>query len=281
MAMIRSRILLPAIMLLLLSRVGLGDSQPAGQTSATDLIKAVIRNELNSPQTTDIRWSYRSEKQVDGKQETREVVETKSGSLNRLVAVGGKPLTEAQQRQEADRILRVSRNADEQRKLEHAHQKDVQQCNSFLQMIPHAFLFEYAGTNGELTKVTFKPNPSFQPPSFEGKILHQMSGEIWIDTQQQRLASIDGQLLNDVKLAGGLLGHLEKGGQFVVKRDEIAPGHWESVEVTVNMRGKALLFKTIAIQQKEIHTNFQSVPDDLTLSDAAGLLLKQVFIAER
>lgn len=163
--MIQSRILLPAFMLLLLSRGGLGDSRPAGQTSAADLIKAVIRNELNSPETTDIRWSYRSEREVDGKQETREVVETKSGSLNRLVAVRGKPLTEAQQRHEADRILRVSRNADEQRKLEQAHQKDIQQCNSFLQMIPDAFLFDYAGNSGELTKVTFRPNPSFQPPS--------------------------------------------------------------------------------------------------------------------
>src|SRR5215469_13741225 len=281
MPMIQSRMLLAVFVLLLLSRVGLGASQPAGEASPTDLIKAVIRNELNSPQKTDIRWSYRSEREVDGKQETREVVETKSGSLNRLVAVGGKPLTEAQQRHEADRILRVSRNADEQRKLEQTHQKDLQQCNSFLQMIPDAFLFEYAGTSGELTKVTFRPNPSFQPPSFEGKILHQMSGEIWVDAKQERLASIDGQLLNDVKLAGGLLGHLEKGGQFVVKRAEIAPDHWESVEITVNMRGKALLFKTIAVQQKERRSNFQSVPDDLTLSDAAGLLLKELFIAER
>ena len=134
---------------------------------------------------------------------------------------------------------------------------------------------------GELTKVTFRPNPSFQPPSFEGKILHQMSCEIWVNTKQQRLVSIDGELLNDVKWAGGLLGHLEKGGQFVVKRAEIAPGHWGSVEITVNMRGKAVLLKTIAIQQKEHRGNFQSVLDDLTLSDAAGLLLKEVFIAER
>src|SRR5215472_17586250 len=156
MPMIQSRILFRSFVLLLLSRIGLGDSQTAGHTSPTDLIKAVIRNELNNPHTTDTRWSYRSEREVDGKQETREVVETKSGSLNRLVAVGDKPLTEGQQRQEADRVLRVSRDVNEQRKLEQTHQKDVQQCNSFLQMIPNAFLFEYAGTSGELTKITFR-----------------------------------------------------------------------------------------------------------------------------
>jgi hypothetical protein len=47
------------------------------------------------------------------------------------------------------------------------------------------------------------------------------------------------------------------------------------------MRGKALLFKTISVQQKEVHSNFQPVPDDLSLSDAAGLLLKQVLVAAK
>jgi hypothetical protein len=87
--------------------------------------------------------------------------------------------------------------------------------------------------------------------------------------------------MNEVKFAGGLLGHLEKGGQFSVKRTEIAPGQWEVTEMAVNMRGKARLFKTISVQQKELHRNFDRVPDDLTISDAAAILLKQSLIAER
>ena len=87
--------------------------------------------------------------------------------------------------------------------------------------------------------------------------------------------------MNEVKFAGGLLGHLEKGGQFAVKRAEVAPAHWEVTEMTVNMRGKALLFKTISVQQRELHRNFDRVPDDLTISDAAALLLKQSLIAAR
>jgi len=49
----------------------------------------------------------------------------------------------------------------------------------------------------------------------------------------------------------------------------------------VNMRGKALLFKTISVQQKELHQNFERVRDDLTMSDAAALLLKQALIAAK
>lgn len=270
-----------AVVLLLLSHTGSAEAQSMAQLSPADLVKAVIRSELDAPNSTEIRWTYRLDKEVDGKQETREVVETKSGSLDRLIAIAGKPLSDAQQRDETERLLRLSHNSEEQRKLEQTRRKDAEQCKAFLQMIPDSFLFEYAGKSGELIKLTFKPNPNFQPPTREGKVLHEMAGEIWVNAEQQRLVSIDGQLMSEVKFAGGLLGHLEKGGRFAVQRAEIASGRWELTEMAVNMRGKALIFKTISVQQKEHHTNFQPVPDDLTVSDAAGLLLKQALVAAK
>jgi hypothetical protein len=218
---------------------------------------------------------------VDGKQETREVVETKSGSLDRLLSVAGKPLNEAQASNETGRIFRFSHSPEEQRKAEQARRKDAQQCDAFLQMIPDAFVFEYAGESGNATKLTFKPNPNFRPPTREGKVLQQMAGEMWVDARQQRLVSINGQLMNEVKFAGGFLGHLEKGGQFTVKRAEIAAGDWEVTEMTVNMHGKALLFKSICVQQKEVHSNFERVPEDLSLADAANLLLRQTLVASK
>ena len=92
------------------------------------------------------------------------------------------------------------------------------------------------------------------------------------------MVSIDGRLTSDVKFGGGLLGHLQKGGEVKVKRTEIAPDHWELTEMTVNMQGKALLFKTISVQQKEVHTDFQSV-GDLSFSEAAALLLQEALVA--
>ena len=269
------------VILLLVSRVGSAESRSEAQLSPSDLVKAVIQNELNASHVTEIRWKYLLYKEVKGKEETREVVETKSGSLDRLIAIAGEPLTDAEQRDETERILRLSNNPEDQRKLELMHRKDAEQCNAFLRIIPDAFLFEYAGGSGGLVKLIFKPNPHFQPSSREGKVLHEMAGEIWVHAKQQRLVSINGQVMNPVKFAGGLLGHLEKGGQFTVRRTEITPGHWEVTEMTLNMRGKALLFETISVQRKELHTNFQPVPDDLTLSDAAGLLLKQALVAAK
>jgi hypothetical protein len=68
---------------------------------------------------------------------------------------------------------------------------------------------------------------------------------------------------------------LDKGGEFHVKQSKVAPGLWEITLLHVNMQGKALFLKTIAVQENEIRTNFQRVPDNLTLSAAAQQLQKQ------
>lgn len=274
-----SRFMLVGAFAALTLSAALAGAQSQPQLSATDLVKSVIYNELHPSSATDIHWKYRLQKQLDGKLETREVVETKSGSLDKLLSVSGKPLTDAQQRGESERILKFSRDADEQKKAELTRRKDAAQCDAFLKMIPDAFIFQYQGQDGKLVRVTFKPNPQFRAPSREGRVLQQMAGEMWIDSDQKRLASIDGRLTNEVKFGGGLLGHLEKGGRFSVKRAELAAGDWETNEIDVDMHGKALLFKSISVQQKELHTDFERMPSDLTLVDAANLLLKQTIVA--
>ena len=270
---------LAGVVLLLAPGFATGQAQSQTQQSPADLVKAVIANELKPSDGSDIRWKYRLDKETDGKLETRQVVETQSGSIDRLLSVAGKPLSDAQTRDEAGRILRLVHDPDERRKAAQSRQKDLDQCNAFMKMIPDAFIFEYAGQSGTLTKVTFKPNPNFRPPNREGKVLQQMAGEIWVDAKQLRLASIRGQLMDEVKFARGLLGHLEKGGQFWVKRVEIAAGDWELTDMKVDMHGKALLFKNICVQQKELHSDFERVPDSLSLVDAANLLLHQNLVA--
>src|SRR5690348_15688755 len=165
----RSRLTLVTVILLLLPRFTAAQTQSNLQLPAADLVKAVIRSESSPSGTSEVRWKYLLVKEVDGKEETREVVETKSGSLERLMAIAGRPLTMSQQREETERILRLSHDTGEQLKLDQTRKKDAEQCDAFLKMVPEAFLFEYAGENGRLTKLVFKPNPAFQPSSREGK----------------------------------------------------------------------------------------------------------------
>jgi hypothetical protein len=50
--------------------------------------------------------------------------------------------------------------------------------------------------------------------------------------------------------------------------------------LNVDMKGKALLFKTVGVQETENHSDFHRVQDNLTLAEAAGILNRQTVVAD-
>ncbi len=255
------------------------DSDRLGM-SANELVRKVITNELKIQGEVQPHWMYRLEKEESGKKQAQEILETNHGSLSRLLSIGGHPLDAKQQQKENLRMQSLVCHPDEQRKLQQASIKKVEQGARLFRMLPDVFLFSYVGRQGDLVTLAFKPNPKFQPASLEARVFHGMQGEVTVDTRQQRLAAINGHLAEDVKFGGGLLGHLDKGSKFEVRQAEVSLGHWEMIVLTVDMKGKALLFKTIGVYETESHSDFQRVPDALTLAEAAGILNQQIVVAD-
>jgi hypothetical protein len=105
-----------------------------------------------------------------------------------------------------------------------------------------------------------------------------MEGDLLVDSRQNRLAEISGQLTSEVRFFGGLLGHLDKGGTFLVRQQDIGSGHWELTSMDIEMNGKALFFKTIAVREREVYSNFRQVPDGTTLQQALAYLQRDTSV---
>ena len=254
-------------------------SVPSSQVSANDLARRVITNELKF-QDDHTNWMYRLEKEQSGNKQVEEIIETKQGSLSRLLSINDRPLTAKQQLEEDQRVQELMTSRSAQQKLQRALDAETLQGRRLFKMLPDAFVFSYAGGEGNLVKLSFRPNPSFHPPSLEAHVFHDMEGEMWVDCKQERLAAFDGHLTQTVKFGFGLLGHLDKGGHFEVRQAEVVPGHWDMTTLSLQMTGKALLFASIGVQKKENHRDFHRVSDDLTLSEAAGILNSQMVVAD-
>jgi hypothetical protein len=248
--------------------------------SANELARKVITHELKVQDEDHGHWMYRLEREDAGRIQVQEILETNNGSLSRLLSIGGRPLDAKQRLKENQRMQRLVSHPEEQRKLQQASSKKAEQWERLFAILPDLFLFGYGRRQGDLVTLTFRPNPNFQPPSIEARVFHGMEGEMTVDAKQVRLAEINGHLTEDVKFGGGLLGHLDRGGKFEVKQEQVAPGHWEMTVLSVDMKGKALLFKTIGVYETEHHTDFHRVPDDLTLFEAVGTLNGQIVDAE-
>jgi hypothetical protein len=268
-----------ALAIILLNVSARPQSVPSSQLSANDLARRVITNELNF-QGDRTNWMYRLEKEQFGKKQVEEVIETKEGSLSRLLSMNNLPLSAKQQAEETQRVQELMSSPSAKRKLQRSMDAETLQGRRMFKMLPDAFVFSYAGGEGTLVKLSLKPNPSFHPPSMEARVFHDMEGEMWVDCKQERLAGFYGHLTQAVKFGFGLLGHLDEGGHFEVRQAEVVPGHWDMTTMNVEITGKALLFATIGMRKKETHWDFQRVSNELTLTEAADMLNSQIVVAD-
>ena len=268
-----------ALAIVLLSLPVHPQSVPSSQVSANDLARRVITNELRF-QDDHSNWMYRLEKEQYGKKQVEEIIETKEGSLSRLLSINGHSLTAKQQEEEDQRVQALMTSQSAKRKLQRVLDAETLQGRRLFKMLPDAFVFNYAGGDGNLVRLSFRANPNFRPPSLEARVFHDMEGEMWVDCKQERLAAFNGHLNQDVKLGFGLLGHLDKGGHFEVGQAEVVPGHWDMTSMSVEMTGKALLFKSFGVQKRENRRDFHKVSDDLTLTQAADILNRHIVVAD-
>lgn len=239
-------------------------------------MRRASHNELQSNNANGQSVRYKLRK-VDVKGvTTKEIVETKDGGVARLIAIDDKPLTPEQQKKELDRLNELLAHPEIQEHRRKREQEDDARANEMIRLLPDAFLYKSAGMvqgpSGPAYRLTFVPNPSFQPPDREAEVYHGMVGELWIDKGQERLVKIDAHLIADVDFGWGILGRLYKGGSIMVEQADVGHHHWEATHMRLNLTGKAMMVKSLDFSTTEDSTDFQPVPHDLSYQDAVHLL---------
>ena len=254
-------------------KTGVSQDSPL-PSDATQFVRDAITRELNAIDNDHSNWMYRLHREDEKNTQDRQIIETKEGSLAKVVLFNGQPLTSEQRQSDNERMRRQVEDAQERARLQKRDKSDSDKARQLLKGIPDAFFFTYDGVEDGLVRVALTPNPRYDPPTREMTVYHSMKGKLWIDRSAMRLARIEGQLFEDVNFGWGLLGHLDKGGTFKVIQKDVGQGHWESVLVDLNLHGRAVIFKSIAVKQKRVFTDFHRAPDGLTLKQALEMLEK-------
>ena len=248
----------------------------ADEGSTNALVRSVINSEIQAEQSDNTRWLYLSDDTEKDKREIKEIVETPRGSLSLLIEQDGAPLTADSLKQEEEQLRQVAQDPNQMQKRKQAGASDAEKARRLMQMMPDAFLYYDEGQdeNG-FTRLSFIPNPDFNPPSREAKVFHSMAGTVVVDPTARRLVSISGHLVRDVNFGWGIFGTLHKGGTFDVKREEVAPWTWKEILTDVHISGHALFFHTISEQQHEVRSRYQRVDDNISPLQAADLLIRR------
>lgn len=250
-----------------------GDPTPTVRAQNPDeFVREMAQAEVTAQENDQSLWSFRETSSRNGHNETQIVVQTQKGPLERLVAIDGHPLSKPAQEKEDSRLQKLAENPDAMAKKKKELSEDAARERRLIKMLPDAFRYQDAGMEGVLIHLKFSPNPSFHASSREATVFHHLMGDLWIDSQSKRLARISGTLTSEVKFGGGLLGHLNQGGIFSVKQENVGEGQWELTSLNVQMNGKALFFHAIAVHQQQECSDFQPVKSSTTPEQAVAML---------
>jgi hypothetical protein len=210
---------------------------------------------------------------------TEQVVETQSGSVRELLAEDGKPISEARRQQERQKLAGILADPAEMQRREQAQRNDEAHARLMLATLPRAFLFDNVRLENGVWKMDFHPNPAYAPSGMEERVLHGMSGWLAIDARQERLIHLEATLPRDVSIGFGLLATIRAGSHVVSDRvDE--EGHWRTVHVVTDIRGKAMLFKTVCRNSDVTRSEFQYLDPGTTIAQGVRMLEGQAVEAK-
>lgn len=238
--------------------------------SPKEIVQSATKAELAADKNDHTRWRYRDAKR-DGTDTVSIVVETDHGSVKRLIMRNGQPLSDAEARAEDERVQQFIHDPEKLAKQKRDGVQDGKNAGELLNMLPEAFTWKVVSEDAQRFTLHFDPNPNFDPPDMQGRVLGTMAGTLVVNKAQSRIETISGKLTRDVTIGWGLFGRLHEGGTFRVERREVAPGLWQIVETHVHIEGKALFFKTIGEQQDEVQTEFTQVPAGTTLEQSVEM----------
>ncbi|HEX7424364.1 MAG TPA: hypothetical protein VF311_10840 [Terriglobales bacterium] len=283
----RNSIAHPSAWILLLTAASFA-GQPATVSSYHDpaeLVRKTIQNEIKAANDDTAHFLFRGEKTTPKGSTTKLYVETKEATAGLVIAYNGKPLTPEQRQAEEARVERFINHPEELKKKREQERASAERTMRIVRALPDAFLFEYAGeepasagigrAGDPLVKLTFRPNPRYEPPSRVEEVLTGMQGYVLVDAVRYRLASMDGTLFKAVSFGWGILGRLDRGGRFLVQQQEVGDNFWEISSMSLSFTGKILLVKNLSIISTEIFSGFKQVPSDLTFTQALELLKKE------
>ncbi len=259
-------------------------AQPAQNdvVSPQELVRRAVAIELNPPDT-DKKFLFKHYKKNPNGTQTMLYVQTREAIAGLVIAINDKPLSGEQRKGESQRIQRFVDDPDELKKKQKQEKENADRVARIIRALPDAFLYERDGvetskpglgrTGDELTRLSFHPNPKYDPPSRVEQILTGMRGHILIDAKQDRIARIEGTLQKDVSFGWGILGHLDRGGHIVLEQADVGQS-WRITLMDMAFTGKILLFKSVNARSTETYSDFHPVASDLTFAQGVDLLKK-------
>jgi hypothetical protein len=270
----------PGVLLIALALMPCVGHAQSPTPNPAELVRRAVQNEVRTDANT--HFMFKDERKTGHSVQTKLIVETREATAGMVIEQDGQPLTSQQQQAEDARLQNYIRNPEQLAWKRRQEKDNADRTLAIVKALPDAFLYEADGTTSGssqvgkpgavLVRLTFRPNPKYDPPSREQQVLTGMYGHVLLDPVANRIAEIDATLEKQVAFGWGILGHLDRGGHFLVQQAEVSNQQWTLTRMDLAFTGKILLFKSLTVQSSDVFSDFRSVSPDLNFTQGVELL---------
>jgi hypothetical protein len=262
-------------------------SQDANPVSASLLsipprswVVDAARNELVALHHNDSYLRYHMEIVNEKGSQVRDIIESKDGTVARLIMRDGKPLTPEQDKSERERLndmitspsafAKHVKNADSEKKM----------ADTLVPVMADAMTNTYtpgqpqSGRNGGALEIVldYKPNPKWVPPSTEAQALTGLEGRVWIDAKTRYVVRMEGTIFRSVNFGWGMLAHIYPGGKVEMNQTSVGGNRWIFTDFSMQLSVRALMVKRLEIHSNAKTSDYQTL-GPMSYQDAIRLLL--------
>lgn len=250
-------------------------AQPAND-EVEQLVRNAAYNQLQAMRHPAHYYQYRLREETPQGSRTSLQIETREGTVERLVEVNGKPPSESDCDKDLRLLDRIASNPRLQQTRYRNQQQELARREKLIANLPEAFLYRRVGTdkNTGWVVLRFRPNPDFQPSGRVANIMTGLAGTMQVDPSSQRIAKINGRVIKAVSFGWGFLAKIYPGGRFDLEQSRLPDGSWHVSKLSVALHGSELVFKKLNVNMTDILTSFEPVSDHLTVSQAVSMLEK-------
>jgi hypothetical protein len=223
---------------------------------------------------------YRMETINERGDQVRDVIESKDGSVARLILKDGKPLTEEQDQAERRRLSSMIDSPAAYAKHVKNGESEKTMADKLVPLMADAMINTYtpgqpqSGRNGGALEVVldYKPNPKFVPSSTEAQALTGLEGRVWIDAKTRYVVRMEGTISHGVNFGWGMLAHIYPGGKLEMNQTSVGGNRWIFTDFSMQLSVRALMVKRLEIRSNAKTSNYQTL-GPMSYQDAIRLLL--------
>jgi hypothetical protein len=223
---------------------------------------------------------YRMETVNERGEQVRDVIESKDGTVARLILKDGKPLTPEQDKAERQRLNDMIASPAAYAKHVKNTESEKTMADKLVPLMADAMINTYtpgqpqSGRNDGAPEIVldYQPNPKFVPPTTQAQALTGLQGRVWIDAKTHYVVRMEGTIFRPVNFGWGMLAHIYPGGKVVMNQTNVGDNRWIFTDFSMELSVRALMLKKLDIRSSAKASNYQTL-GPMSYQDAIRLLL--------